>query len=357
MYDIIKKNSVWGSLTMEIIIQSIRIIDYDNNSVYIRETPKAFSDYVRQLITYINGNNSIREYCTRSINTEVISCILDIIQNQIDDNFVKYKIDFIANRLLLKEREAQNSISHLTNVQKGSLIQALLYDDDNNKYTYLLAKVEHTDFVDDTDFSFKSGFSKDTKKIWKTCIFEIEDLNAPNYAAKVYSNNAAVYWWDNFLELDRVVSDEVNTDRAFRAVESVLNRNIKKVSPRDHTVLRNAVIAYFKSNEYFDFDTMIEDTLKNYHPVELEQDKMNMVIEKIRELPDKHNFDKQFNTVPSKINARIKKVYDVFPGIQLKITDALENLDDTIYAYRDNDGNKYIKIKTDNDLMYRQFSN
>ena len=55
-----------------------------------------------------------------------------------------------------------------TNVQKGSLIQALLYDEDKDSSMYLLAKVEHTDFVDDTDFSFKSGFSKDTKKIWKS---------------------------------------------------------------------------------------------------------------------------------------------------------------------------------------------
>lgn len=74
------------------------------------------------------------------------------------------KIDFIAQRLLLKEREAQTTVVHMnTNVQKGSLIQALLYDEDKDKYTYLLAKVEHTDFVDDSDFSFKSGFSKDMK--------------------------------------------------------------------------------------------------------------------------------------------------------------------------------------------------
>lgn len=66
---------------------------------------------------------------------------------------------------------------------------------------------------------------------------------------KVYSNNVAKYWYDNFLELDQRVSDEVNTDKAFRAIDSALNRNIKNVAPRDHTLLRNAVIAYFKSND------------------------------------------------------------------------------------------------------------
>ena len=91
---------------MEIVIKTIRIIDYENNAVYVRETPETFSEYVSQLITYINGNTSIREYKTRSANTEVISCILDIVRNQIDEEYVTGKIDFIAQRLLLKERES-----------------------------------------------------------------------------------------------------------------------------------------------------------------------------------------------------------------------------------------------------------
>ena len=66
---------------MEIVFQTIRIIDYENNVVYVRDTPETFSDYVRTLITYINDNSSIREYHTRSANTEVISCILDIVKN------------------------------------------------------------------------------------------------------------------------------------------------------------------------------------------------------------------------------------------------------------------------------------
>lgn len=342
---------------MEIIIQTIRIIDYENNVVYVRDTPETFSDYVRQLITYINGNTSIREYRTRSTNTEVIGCVLDIVKNQIDTELVTSKIDFIANRLLLKEREAQTTVAHMnTNVQKGSLIQALLYDEDNDEHTYLLAKVEHTDFVDDSDFTFKSGFSKDMKRLWKSCIFKIDDLNAASFSARVYSNTVAKYWYDNFLELDQVVSDEVNTNKAFRAIDSALNRNIKNIAPRDHTVLRNTMIAYFKSNEFIDYDTMIQNTIESYHPVELEQEKMDKVIEKMRELPDKYKFDKQFNTVSSVINARIRKVYDVCQGVQLRITDAIDDFEDTIKAYRDTDGNKYIKIKTDNDLTFMQFS-
>lgn len=341
---------------MEIVMQTIRVIDYENNAVYVRETPEAFSVYVSQLIAYINANTSIREYRTRSVNTEVISCVLDIIRNQLDTDLVTERIDFIANRLVLKEREVQRVVAHMdTNVQKGSLIQALLHDEENEKYTYLFAKVEHTDFVDDSDFSFKSGFSKDMKKLWKSCIFEINDLEATSFFAKVYSNTVAKYWYDNFLELDQVVSDEVNTDRAFRAIDSTLNRNIKNIAPRDHIFLRNLMIGYFKTNDFIDYDSMIQSTLENYHPVELEQEKMDMIIEKIRELPQKYDFDKQFNPISSVINARIRKVYDICRGVQLKITDVVDDFDDTIKSYRDTDGNRYIRIKTDNDLTFKRF--
>ena len=34
---------------MEIVIKTIRIIDYENNAVYVRETPETFSEYVSQL--------------------------------------------------------------------------------------------------------------------------------------------------------------------------------------------------------------------------------------------------------------------------------------------------------------------
>lgn len=243
-----------------------------------------------------------------------------------------------------------------TNVQKGSLIQALLYDEDKDSSMYLLAKVEHTDFVDDTDFSFKSGFSKDTKKIWKSCIFNIEDIDADMFTAKVYSNTAAKYWYDSFLELEQVLSDEVNTEKAFRTIDNLLNRTIKKDYPRDYTLLRNSIITYFKTNTYIDYDAMVENAINNYQPVEIESEKMGKFLEKVKELPERHKFDKQFNTVSKVINARIRKVYDVCKGIQIKITDAIPDICDTIEAYRDDNGNKYLKIKTDNDTTYEIFS-
>ena len=93
---------------MEIINQSIRIIDYENNEVYKRDTPEEFSEYVKQLITYIDSNTSIREYKTRSVNTEVISCILDIIKKKEDIDFVTLSIPWWRSHPIHENRTTES---------------------------------------------------------------------------------------------------------------------------------------------------------------------------------------------------------------------------------------------------------
>lgn len=179
---------------MEILTTSIRIIDYENNKVFTRETPESFDEYVCELITYINNNTSVRDFKTRSLDTEVISCVRKICENRANKDIVCEKTDSIACRLLKKEVEAQKRVERLnTNLQKGSLVQALLYDEECDRFTYLLAKIEHSDFVDDIDFSFKSGFSKDKKTLWKSCLFDLPNETSHEFSAKIYSNTVAKY--------------------------------------------------------------------------------------------------------------------------------------------------------------------
>ena len=45
---------------MRIITQAIRVIDYENNKVLPRDIMPKFGEYIEQLISYINGNTSIR---------------------------------------------------------------------------------------------------------------------------------------------------------------------------------------------------------------------------------------------------------------------------------------------------------
>lgn len=276
---------------MRIITQAIRVIDYENNKISTRNIMPKFGEYIEQLISYINGNVSVREYKTQSTGTEVISSILEIIKHQAEPEVVLQRFDIIAQRLLRKERQAQEQVASMDiRVQKGSLILALI--EDEGKALFLLAKVEHTDFFDDSDYSIKSGFSKDKKKIWKTCLFEIDDLNSVEFLARIYSNTVAKYWWHDFLELNELQSDELNTKRAFKAVESTLGRYLKKDAPYDHMVIRNAMYLYFSSVEQFDFSEMLDKTIKNYSPNDMTAEKKEELIQKLCDLPEKQHFDR-----------------------------------------------------------------
>lgn len=352
---IVEKNlNTKGIDKMRIITQAIRIIDYEQGQVFAREIMLEFGEYIQQLISYIQTNTSVREYKTQSTNTEVIRTVVDIVKHQSDEETVGQGIDLIAGRLLRKESETQEQIGHMgVRVQKGSLILALVEKDGNT--IFLLAKVEHTDFFDDTDYSIKTGFSKDEKKIWKTCLFEVDDVDAPHFLAKIYSNTAAKYWWHDFLELQELQSDEVNTKKAFQAVETVLSRNLKKTAPYDYTVIQNAVYAYFNSVEQFDYGEMIERMLENYTPNDMTPEKKEDLLQEFRELPEKRKFDCRFHSVPAIIKPKMRKTYDVYHNIQVKVLGEVEDLNDVIQSYEAEDGNRYLKIRVNNDATFRAF--
>ena len=278
---------------MIIANRSIHIIDYENNRILSRDIPATFDEYVGELIEHINRNDSVRDYKTRSRYTEVISGAIAISSQKDNADVVRERTNSIANRLLVKEVEAQGHIGRLnTNVQKGSLIQALLFDEQEHKHVYLLAKVEHSTFVDDVDFSFKTGFSKDKKTIWKSCLIDLPPEESDEYYAKVYSNTSAKFWSDDFLELDEMISDETNTLKSFKAIETVLNTNLRGVATKDHTVLRNGFIAYYKGQEHIDFSEMVNYILGQYDPVDVDAAKVADIREKILQLPEKKGFDR-----------------------------------------------------------------
>lgn len=343
---------------MRIINKSIHIINYEDGNVYPREIPDSFNEYVNELIRHINTNASVREYKPRSQTTQVINDIKGIITDVIESTNVDMSLfDDVADRLLRKEVEAQVRIAQMqVAVQRGSLIQSLLFDEENNSYTYLLAKVEHSDFVDDADFSFKTGFSKDKKTIWKSCLFHCDiDENINVSYAKIYSNNKAKFWSDDFLELDVMITDESNTIKAFKAIDEVLTRQIKKTAPNDYTVIRNSVIAHFKGTQHFDYGNMVEEILGEYQVADLNLESLAKLKEKLSGLPENKHFDRQFMPISAAINARIKKIYKVNNGIEIKITDCIDNIKETIKSFEDDNGVRFVKIKTNNTETFNYF--
>ena len=342
---------------MKIINKSIRIIDYENETIKPILTPVAFDEYVSDLVNHILENESVRKYKTRSSSTEVINCILKINSSQDEESIIR-QMDTIAKRLLLKEKEAQNKINRTnTTVQKGSLIQALLTIESTNEFAYLLAKVEHSEWVDDADFSFKTGFSKNKKSLWKSCLFDLSDVSSEVFYSKIFSDTKALYWSDGFLELDEINSDESNTIAAFKAIEKVLNQSFRGSSSPDHTLLRNGFLVYLKNNDYIDYPKMVSNLLDSYKPQDekINEDKIIKIKEKLLEQPALCGFDNQFNVVNSAINGRIRQIYHVNDGIDLRVNGAIENILEKIIAVEEN-GARYIKIRTTDNSTFSKFN-
>lgn len=343
---------------MRAIHKSICILNYDLQQIITNEIPNSFDEYVNELISHISKNTSVREYKTRSNSTEVVSCILSILANKDCIDLVNSKINTIAHRLLSKEAEAQGKIDRTnTTVQKGSLIQALLLDETTESYNYLLAKVEHSEWVDDADFTFKTGFSKNRKTLWKSCLFDLTDLSNDIFYAKVYSDTRAKYWSDGFLELDEVNNDEKNTARAFQAIEATLGYGFKGIVSPDHTMIRNDFVTYLRKRDHIDYNEMIEEVLGKYEPIDpkISKDKIRDIKAKLLEQPQKRNFDCQFTPVNSAINARIRRIYKINEGIELKVSGDIKDLEKTIVSVEEN-GSRYIKIRTNNNETFNRFN-
>lgn len=73
----------------------------------------------------------------------------------------------------------------------------------------------------------------------------------------------------------------------------------------------------------------------------------NLLSQKVKELPKQWNFDNRFTKVPNEIKSKIRQEYDLTRDIKLSINEHIEDLDNTILAYKDEEENKYIMIRSE----------
>lgn len=344
---------------MEIIYKNIYVINYENNKILKRSIPEEFNGYITQLFTYINNSKSVRMFKTRSLQTEVVGNVLKIFNSGINlEEEVESFFESIAQRLLRCEVVAQANVSRLgIRLKRGSLVQALVQDETTGDYSYLLAKVEHSNFVDDNDFSFKTGFSSEQEKIWKTTIFDLvnEDGRLSIDETKVHLDTSSKYWYKEFLELDELVNDERNTILAFKSIESLLLRSVKLTAPSDYLVLRNNTIGWLRKQQLINYDEMIENIFGSYCPEEMDQEHLDKLKKRLLELPDVKKFDREFDSVPKAIKAKIRKLFPVNQGIEIKISDYVGDIKDVIKSHEDTSGARYISIKTNDEGTYNTF--
>jgi hypothetical protein len=344
---------------VNIKFKSIYNIKRESKDVEKKSIPDDFEDYIKDFFEFVENNETNREYKIKSNSSLVVDCV----NNAIQDTFINNNIDNlqeyaqkIAEKLLEEEIKIQDRVKHLSNVKKGSLLQIIIQD--NTDFEYLIAKVEHNRYFDQADFSAHEGFSADQKKIWKTCSFKYRTIDENNIVIseiKIYVDTGAKYWADSFLELDALTTDEENTKKAFQSIDKTLTKKIKYKSGIDYSIIRNNFVGYLRKPESIDYDSMIDHILEDYEAVNLDEHELKDLISSLKLLPDQKKFDRQFNSVPSQIRTRIRKVYKVNAGIEMRIQGHINDFDRTIVAGYDERGSRYIRIQTDDDETFNDF--
>ena len=219
---------------MKIKYTSLHQVDHHLNKVAeidLNNQSEDLKNYTKRLFTEITESQNKRSFEFKSETTEVRVAIVKFI----DEHYAEASI-INANRLLDIEFEAQKRIDHLNiTIQKGSLFQAIL-SEDNNTYV-IISKADHNQFLDEVDFELKNGLPYD-KKTFKAFLVKFNRNQTPTDIF-VYdtTNRMARYWWDSYLELKEKYTDRHNTKTS---LDILSDNNICPLSEKEIKCLSNS---------------------------------------------------------------------------------------------------------------------
>lgn len=353
---------------MRVIYSSLHNMDLNSENPVNKEIPEDFDSYMESYIRFAAAENpSSREYTEIDHNYTVVNCITQIFslakdgyerptvqlrEEDIEDEVLPL-LTSIARKLLQTEKSVQERIGHLTNVQKGSIVQALI--EDEGDYKFVIAKVEHSEWIDGETFQKNFGFSSENKTVWKSAVFclDVVDDNIILKSIKAYVNNKAVYWTNEFLEVKEANSDTTNTKAALSAVEAVL-RPLKSKSPQDYYNLRNSAIRELQTDQLINYPDMVCRLLDNYSPADEEID-TGALRTKMLSQSEGGKFDTQFHVDSNVVKKNKKITVKVSPSIDVIIKESLPNWRGNFKIHRNPDGSSYLMIKCEEPETLRAF--
>ena len=338
---------------MEIEYLKLIKIDHENNNV--QEEPLHeegnVRNYVMDIIGLITDNAGERRYKFKDDELTMKTWIGDIV----NDNDRDARTMDIARRLLEKEDNAQQRYRSITDIQKGILLITYCKMTET-EYKMVICKADYTEFIEETTGEKRNGLPT-KKKIFKSFAANIT-VNAGAYGfgdMVTFDVNAkqSKYWFDEFLDLKALHDDSENTERAFSYLKSKILDPIRRKSKSDYLVMWNFTVAYMRSEGEFSMDYYADNILAVYHP-ECEDLDMSDLARKAKALPLQHDFDSRFQKVPSKIKAKMKNEIKLTDDIELVLKKDIPHLSRTIKAYEENDGGKYIMIRSEEGYKYAE---
>ncbi|WP_296619224.1 nucleoid-associated protein [Marivirga sp.] len=328
---------------MEIKFTTLHHVDHLGNEIRIipiSSHSEVLQIYAERLIQEIKDSRNKREFEFRSETTEVRQTLNSFLEDIFEEG-----VEVNSKRLLTEEKKAQRKIDHLdVQIQKGSLFQAHLID--GSEHYIVISKADHSKYIDEIDFVLKHGLPWD-KKIFKAFLVRFDD-NKEVQEVYVYDTTSKMsrYWWDDFLELNEKYTDSHNTKTSLDILDQKLFNYMKKQYPADHTILRNSVIGYFRNSSEFELEEFLDKNFRTYTPIDEDFPK-EKYIKKIEEFPEKYNFDSRFSIKQEEIKKRKVNKIPLSNEMELILKDHIENIGSVIKPYKDNEGNKFILIRSD----------
>lgn len=303
-------------------------------------------NYLKELFSIVISGSSGRLFQFDRNTTEVRAQITKLNNNEDFASITKV----ISDRLLTVEFDAQDKMAKLgITIQKGILVQAKITENGQDKF--IICKADQNEFLDEVNYQLSRGLPV-KKKAFKAFVCNLHPDDSID-GILVYDTNPSdtKYWWKELLELTMVHTDEDNTEIAFNSIDKAVFTKMKSDHPQDYTYLRNSTVRYFRSAERFEMQDFLDNAIGNYEPYDSHLNVQDLK-KRIRELPTKTRspFDNQFNIVKEKVKARFLSKVKLTSEIDLLIKG--DFADNTILAEVGQDGEKYVKIKSEDGYKY-----
>jgi hypothetical protein len=347
---------------MEILYRSLHNLDLNKEEPVRKEIPSDFNVYIADYIHFATTENKIsRMYSVPDRNTTVMHCISDIAAdivrqgNVLTDETVSMELsDSIARKLFAVEQATEARIAHLTNLQRGSIVQALILDDD--EYQYVIAKVEHSEWYDGETLAKNFGFPGENKRVWKSAVIDltVEDRSVAHGNVKVFSNTGARYWPNDFLEVKEANSDRVNTEEVLKIVAHELKRSVKGKSLYDYYNLTNSLNHALQSDQMISYSDLIGSLFDAYQPTEPSVNK-EAIKAKLLGYTESGRFDAQFYADASVVMKNSRTKYRVNEYVNIMVLEVQPDREAVIKAYKSVTGEKTLVIPCDDENTFRAF--
>lgn len=322
-------------------------VDNEKNQVEeVPDIPNSLNEYVTILVKRNSERKNHREY--KFNDSEVIPTMLRPIIEEKDKNVIDEVFFHLAQKLLETQDNVIKSHPNTQKPQKGSLIFAYYAEH------LLVSKVDFEAFLNTEDYTRITGlpFEKSNEK---TVYMEIEDSMFVNIVASDSNPTIANYWTNDFLEMTPINRDEENTRKMFNQIDNFLKKNVKPVSNRDYTDLRNGLVTYFRNNDSFEANSAVDSIVaEDYEPYDEKLDVLTLRGKLQDKIQHAKKVDTQFKINQKMIKARIRNKYQLLDNVELVTNGEIDNVRDTIFA-REVNGEKSLIVRGIDDKAYNNF--